>query len=123
MLLLHKDSTGEKMVVTVTEKTTITNAYYLFIFEHLTTKVQVAFIAPGDLSPYPLRYNEFLINTSNYITKVGQYSYTIYEQDNDTNTDPTGLNIVEVGRMELKETVTPLYQTNAPDIEYITYAR
>ena len=56
-----------------------------------------------DLSGFKERYNSFEVITDDFTSKEGEYTYAVYEQDNDTNTDPgnviglleTGILIVE----------------------------
>ena len=71
----------------------------------MTTKDQVKFVlnSTADLSLYPGRYNDFVINTSIVFNgkTIGQWSYHVYEQDSSTNTNTTGLLEVENGKMIL----------------------
>jgi hypothetical protein len=124
MLVLHKGLNAENIVVTLTEKTTIANASYLFVFTHSTTQEVVKFIkTPGsDLSSWTNRYNEFQINTDALFTTVGQYTYQVYEQASTTNEDITGLTEVENGRADLIDDESFTYTTNKPDVNYKTYA-
>lgn len=95
---------NKNVVLTLSEFTTLTNAYYLFIFQHVTTKQIVDFVLPmsADLSTHQWRYNEFLIAASHFTSApVGKYQYHIYEQASSSNTDPTGLTLVEQGKMDL----------------------
>lgn len=93
------------MVVTLEEKRTITNAYYLFKFAHDQSS-SISYCIPTDTSAYPERYNKFTItDTSNPTALSGQvnlnagfYKYYIYEQSSSTNLDPTGLTLVEQGK-------------------------
>lgn len=90
-------------VMTLTEKSTITNPYYLFEAFNKQTNVSTFTVLDTDLSDHPERYNKFSITetetplgTRGRITlSVGEYIYKVYEQDNNTNTNPSGLNCVE----------------------------
>lgn len=94
------------VVVTVTEKTTISNPKYLFVFLHSLTKTQNTCIT-ADTSQYIDRYNRFLITESTTQSRLtgtlslpyaGQWEYTIYAQTSTTNLDPTAADeIVETG--------------------------
>lgn len=107
---------NKNVVLTLTEFTTLSNAYYLFVFQHVTTKQIINFIIPmsDDLSTHHWRYNEFLIAASHFNgAPVGKYQYHIYEQESDTNTDTTGLTLVETGKMDLN---------NAAAFEFTQYS-
>lgn len=107
MLHLTKGQT-DKIVLTLTEKATLTNPNWLFIFKSRVTNETISFVILGsaDLSAYKDRFNSFNIVTNTYFgSKVsGEYTYSIYEQASSSNTNPalaTGL--VEVGQMNLKD--------------------
>jgi hypothetical protein len=98
----------QNIILTLTEKQTITNPNYLFVFENRSTNTEVKFVKLNntDVSAYKERYNEFsiVVNTHFNTSLNGQYTYTIYEQTSTTNTNPTGLNLLESGIMELSGT-------------------
>jgi ABC-type molybdate transport system substrate-binding protein len=107
---------NKNVVVTLTEFTTLSNAYYLFVFEHVTTKQVISFVLPmsADLSTHQWRYNEFLIAASHFTSApVGKYQYNIYEQASSSNTNPSGLTMVEQGKMDLN---------NAAAFEFTQYS-
>lgn len=103
------------VVLTLTEKSTLTSPDYLFVFKSDQTEVEFIFIA-ADTSLYPERYNEFTITeTANPDPLDGEvelpntkfYSYTIYEQNSATNLDPSqATGIVEVGKVEVFDTAS-----------------
>lgn len=103
LLILTKESTGEEVILTLTEKSTITAPHYLFVAEHITTKETVRFVLPVDGSTHPERYNSFQFSIIDYFSTatLGQWLYRVYEQASAINTDETGLNEVENGRMNL----------------------
>lgn len=105
MIVLTKGQTAEEIIVTLNEKRTLTSGYYLFVFTNFTTKTVVNKIYnfTEDDSSYPDRFNDFEINTQSLFgTKdVGQWTYHVYEQASSTNTDVTGLTLVEQGVMVL----------------------
>jgi hypothetical protein len=98
----------QNIILTLTEKQTLTSPNYLFIFENRSTNTDIKFVKLNntDISPYKERYNEFSIVVNSYFNTAlnGQYTYTIYEQTSTTNTNPTGLNLLESGIMELSGT-------------------
>lgn len=79
----------QDVYLTLTERQTLTAPNYLFVFTHATTKVATAFVLLNnqDISPWPERYNQFAINSSD-LPKIGQYAYAVYEQVSASNTDP-----------------------------------
>lgn len=107
MIHLQKGQTN-KIVLTLSEKATLTNPNFLFVFKSRNSNEIVKFVVLGssDLSTYKERFNSFNIVTNTYFaTKLtGEWSYTIYEQASSSNTDPTlATGIVEQGQMNLKE--------------------
>jgi len=110
MIQLVKGQTSN-IIVTLTEKTTLsTPVYYLFVFTHETTKEVISFVIPGaaDLSGYPKRFNEFLIDSSYFLhASIGKYTYQVYEQISFVNKDISRTtSMVENGKMDLN-TATP----------------
>ncbi len=117
MLHLTKGQT-DNIVVTLTEKATLTNPNWLFIFESRLTNETISFVVLGsaDLSAYKDRFNSFNIVTNTYFGSKtsGEYTYTIYEQASSSNTNPAlATGIVEVGQMNLKD---------ATDFAFTSYA-
>lgn len=108
MIVLTKGVTSA-IVLTLTEKQLLNNPNYLFVFTGRSTKTTVKFVLlnNADISPYKDRYNKFSIAHTLFTNaKVQQYTYNVYEQASTTNTDPTGLNLLETGIMDLKQSVT-----------------
>jgi hypothetical protein len=98
----------QNIILTLTEKQLLTSPNYLFIFENRSTNTDIKFVRLNntDISAYKERYNEFTIVVNSFFNTAlnGQYSYSIYEQTSTTNTNPTGLNLLESGIMELEGT-------------------
>jgi hypothetical protein len=98
----------QNIILTLTEKQLLTSPNYLFIFENRRTNTDIKFVRLNntDISAYKERYNEFTIVVNSFFNTAlnGQYTYTIYEQTSTTNTNPTGLNLLETGIMELEGT-------------------
>lgn len=107
MIQLTKGQT-QNIILTLTEKQTLTSPNYLFVFENRSTNTDVKFVKlnNADISQYKERYNEFSIVVNSYFNTSlnGQYTYTVYEQASPSNLDPTGLNLLETGIMELEGT-------------------
>ena len=107
MIRLIKGQT-QNIILTLTEKQLLTSPNYLFIFENRSTNTDIKFVRLNntDISAYKERYNEFTIVVNSFFNTAlnGQYTYTIYEQTSTTNTNPTGLNLLETGIMELEGT-------------------
>lgn len=125
-MLVYTIGTNTDTYITLTESTTLVAPYYLFIFENISTKVQYKVIvnSTSDLSEYPERYNRFAIDVSTLFAtaQAGQYLYDVYEQASAVNTNPTGLNLVETGRMLLKPSTNLIQQGYEPQTTYKGYA-
>jgi hypothetical protein len=95
----------QNIILTLTEKQLLTNPNYLFVFTNRSANTEVKFVRLNatDLSLYKDRYNEFsIVTNTNFGSSLnGQYVYQIYEQASTSNTNPTGLNLLETGIMEL----------------------
>lgn len=122
MLVLQRGQV-KNIIVTLTEKTTLVNPYYLFLFVHVTTKTEVAIIrnSGDDLSDYPLRFNEFAIDETVF-PHEGQWLYYVYEQESSTNTNATGLLEVENGKLNLLPANPFTYIKYQPTTGYHAYA-
>jgi hypothetical protein len=98
----------QNIILTLTEKQLLTSPNYLFIFENRSTNTDIKFVKLNntDISAYKERYNEFTIVVNTYFNTAlnGQYTYSVYEQASPSNTNPTGLNLLETGIMELEGT-------------------
>jgi len=115
------------IVLTLTEKTTISNPNYLFEFKDNQTKELIYFIAQ-DTSSFKERFNKFTItekaNPNNLIGEVelildGQYAYTIREQASTTNLNPSLSGaIVETGKVTVTDTDEAI-PTYTPDSNII----
>jgi hypothetical protein len=116
MIQLTKGAT-QFMYLTLTEKELLTNPNYLFIFTNRSSNVEVKFVLlnAADVSLFKERYNKFSLVTNTYFVSslIGQYDYQVYEQVSTTNTNPSGLNMLESGIMMLNEAdnVYTSYQT------------
>jgi hypothetical protein len=103
------------VVLTLSEKISISSPYYLFEFINNQTQIKYYCIS-SDLSLYPERYNKFtiVVKTTTPSPLVGEiqiplgdeYTYNVYEQSNNTNLNPSGLNVVENGLMTYDKVIT-----------------
>lgn len=106
MIYLEKDSVNT-FVLTLSETSTISNPYYLFLFKNEFNKDSQGFQWMGtDTSAYIERYNLFELEEGVDATFIiGQYTYTVYESEDpivivDQAVDYySTLSVVEEGRM------------------------
>jgi len=83
-MILLKSNQLNKIVVTLTQNTTVCDPEYLFQFIHIFSKKEVDFILP-DVSPHPTRYNQFEFVEGQGVGEIpfpyeGQYNYYAYAQ-------------------------------------------
>lgn len=112
--------------VTLTERTTIPSASYLFRFVQRTTNAEIRFVktSSDDLSSYPDRYNLFSFDVDQlFCGMIGEYQYYIYEQSSVSNTelDLTGA-LIEQGLARLNAPADDQFTFKAyqPDNIYTT---
>jgi len=107
MLKFIKGSTAT-IICTLTEKQTIVDANYLFVFTDRATNGVVKFVLVNgsDISTNKDRWNEFSITVNTYFSTYseGWYTYDVYEQASSSNTDLslTG-GLLETGLMWLDD--------------------
>lgn len=83
---------SEYIYLTLRESQTLTSPNYLMRFVQRTTNEEVAFVlrSSADVSPYPERYQKFLIDVDQrFCGQVGEYHYFVYEQASQSNLDPS----------------------------------
>ena len=122
MILINKN-TSNTVILTLSEKTTLTNAKYLFEVTNDMSNDIKCFIA-ADISTNKLRYNEFvfienvtedLLNGTFSLTLSGFYKYNVYEQVSTTNLDPAlALNLIDKGKLNVVSQLSeyPVYTGN-----------
>jgi hypothetical protein len=125
MLQINK-AESKNWYLTLTEKTTISNPYYLFSLKHRLTAVEYNFLLT-DTSSYKERYNKFAITEGATVTlDAGEYLYRIYAQTSSVNTNPELANeLVEEGLVKVDFDVTrtqytvelneKIYEIEAPE--------
>lgn len=125
MIVIEQTGTKERMILTLNEKKTLANAFYLFVFTNTTTKNVIKWIVNEryDKSANTDRYNEFVINASSVFDgeQPGQWNYEVYEQESPTNQDTTGLSEVERGKLTLKYTAVYQYTGYSPTSQFVGY--
>jgi len=110
MILIEKATTNV-VILTLSERTTITDAYYLFTFTNDQTKDVKSFIGLEN-SANPYRANEFSIEenaiedlvNSVVSLSVGFWSYSIREQASSSNLIVASSgDVVEIGKVYVYE--------------------
>ena len=101
MIYINKDDLNS-IVLTSTEVSTLSNPYYLFVFQNEMNpeSTPILFTTP-DISAYPERFNQFELDEPVDVDLMkGQYSYSVYESliPPITIQDTTG-DVIEEGRM------------------------
>lgn len=112
MITINRGETNT-VILTLSEKTTIEDAVYLFEFINDQSGKTKYFIAQ-DISTNKIRFNQFVIEENNTeilltgVVKLDQldsWKYTIREQASSTNLDPTlSGGIVEIGKVLVLQT-------------------
>ena len=122
MILINKNTTNT-VILTLSEKTTLTNAVYLFEVINDMSNAVKCFIAE-DISENKLRYNEFefienttedLLNGTFSLELSGFYKYNVYEQTSTTNLNPLlALNLIDKGKLNVASQLSdyPVYTGN-----------
>lgn len=129
MILITKNTTNN-IILTLAEKTTLTNVVYLFEVINDSSEAVKCFIAE-DISPNKYRYNEFdlienatedLLNGTFELELSGFYKYNIYEQTSTTNLDPTlATNLIETGKLNVTSTIAELEQYDGNPTQTVVY--
>ena len=112
MITINRGETNT-VILTLSEKTTIEDAVYLFEFINDQSGKTKYFIAQ-DISTNKIRFNQFVIEENNTeilltgVVKLDQldsWKYTIREQESTTNLDPDlSGGIVEIGKVLVLQT-------------------
>lgn len=101
MIYINKDEVNN-IVLTLSEVSTLTNPYYLFVFQNeMNPESEPILFTTPDISTYPERFNQFLLDEPVDVELVkGQYSYSVYESLVPPVTiEDTTNQIIEEGRM------------------------
>lgn len=101
MIYINKDEVNS-IVLTLTEVSTLSNPYYLFVFQNEMNpeSTPILFTTP-DISAYPERFNQFELDEPVDVElNKGQYSYSVYESlIPPTSIQDTTGEVIEEGRM------------------------
>jgi hypothetical protein len=88
MLVIDK-AESKNWYVTLTEKVTIANPYFLFAFTHRVTN-EVTSVLLTDISTQTERYNKFaVVEGTTFTLDAGEFEYVIYAQTSSTNLTPS----------------------------------
>lgn len=106
-MIVLTQSAPRTVVMTVTEKTTLSNPYYLFVFESRQATGHKVVLIAENTSTITVRYDEFTISHSTTpdpyngegdFTYTGEYAYTVYQKTGAQTLDiPASEYIVETG--------------------------
>jgi hypothetical protein len=109
MLVIEK-AESKNWYLTLTEKVTISNPYFLFAFTHRTTNEQTTVILT-DVSTHPERYNQFaVVEGSTFSLDAGEFEYVVYAQTSSSNLSPALADEeVESGILKVQFDVTRNY--------------
>jgi hypothetical protein len=101
MLLITKGET-KFWYLTLTEKVTISNPYFLFNLKNRVTEVETNVLI-SDVSNFKERYNKFSVTEgTTFSADAGEYEYKIYAQTSSSNLNPALANeLVEQGLFKL----------------------
>lgn len=109
MLVIEK-AESKNWYLTLTEKVTIANPYFLFALTHRLTN-EVTTVILSDISIHKERYNEFaVIEGSTFTLDAGEFEYQVYAQTSSSNLSPSLANeLVESGILKVEFDVTRTY--------------
>jgi hypothetical protein len=102
MLTLQKGQT-QQIIYTGTELALLTNPYFLFVCTNNVTENIVKFVATNTSTTARYDISTITVNTYFADEDAGLWSYQIFEQASPSNTDQTGLNMVEEGYLQLND--------------------
>jgi hypothetical protein len=114
------------IICTLTEKVTISEANYLFVFTSRATNDVVKFVVlnTADVSTNQQRWNEFNITVNTYFQNkaVGWWTYQIYEQASTTNTNVSLAGaLIEKGLMLLTDSTGTTFTQYTQNINFTMY--
>lgn len=129
-MIFIERNTINKVVLTLTEKVTIPNPFFIFSFQHYSTLDEytplIYFTAP-DISSYVFRFNLFEIteddagsivggNNIPLYLKPGQWEYKVYESVTGSLDPNTFGNLLEDGKMVVGDMTLPDQDTGVTKI-------
>ncbi len=132
-MLLITRGTNNTLVMTLTEKSTLTSPYYLMKLVNDTTRELKLFVLASDQSLYQNRYNEFVLTEVNslgaevltsgtvMLKPTGFWTYEVFEQSDPTNLHvENATTLVETGKVKVIGTDTE-YVEHQPPTSYKAY--
>lgn len=128
MLLIYKNTFTDNLL-TLSEKTTLSNVVYLFECINDQTQNVFCFIA-NDISANKERYNKFrIVDNVTELPLVGQlnfetgfYKYNVYEQTSTTNLNPLlAANLVDKGKLKVIENIVAPKEFKEVQETYVVY--
>lgn len=107
---------------TATEMCELSNPYFLFVFTNKSTGSIVKYVATNT-TLYNYRYDKVVLNANLFSNfDSGLWVYKIYEQLSDTNTNESGLNMVEQGYIRVSEEPVNIFESyQKQDNSFKTY--
>lgn len=130
-MILITHNTTNTVILTLKEKCTLANPYFLFVFTNDLTRDQVKFNCT-DTSLYKDRYNKFsIIETQSMVNHdigkvklhpTGYWSYSIYEQTSATNKSVSQTtSLVETGKVKVIGISATLDKYDNSPKNYVAY--
>jgi len=96
-LIVYNYGDTNQVDVTLTERVTISDPFFLLWLEHKATKtVTKSFVV--DISVYQNRYNRFNIELD---LEEGEYLYRFYQKATNANEDTDGERVLEIGELRV----------------------
>lgn len=120
MLTLTKGQT-QNIIYTATELAVLVNPFFLFVCTNNTTENVVKFVATNISTKARFDKSTIVVNTFFLNEDAGLWSYEIFEQASSSNTNETGLNMVEEGYIQLVQSVAADDKYNAQVNTFKTY--
>lgn len=131
MIYIVRNTTNQ-VCLTLTESVTISNPYFIFSFQPLTTLDQLAtiiYFTTPDISQYCNRYNLFVLvesdsgsttggNNIPLYLHPGQYEYKVYQSTTDSLDPNTFGSLIESGKMVVGDLTQPDQDTGVIDSVY-----
>ena len=107
-MIVYNYGETNRVDVTLTERVTISNPFFLLWLEHKSTEEIIkSFVT--DISSYPNRYNRFSVSLD---LEEGEYLYRFYQKSTNANTDTDGERILEYGQLRvIKDEAQTIYYT------------
>lgn len=102
MIYINKNSSN-RVTLTLNEKRTLANPYYIFVFINTQSKVETVFYMEN-LSVNKDRYDLFTLVEGTTVTlNEGEYTYTVYESETISLISSNWTGVVEIGRVIVKD--------------------